>query len=93
MKKDPARKAEVTKLVAGRSKNIPMKLDPERWYQLGIEIVGDVLRVSLDGQVVGFLKSSGIAHPVKSDFYLAVSGKNALFDDVHIWSAELANAK
>ena len=93
MKKDPARKAEVAKLVAGRSKNIPMKLDPERWYQLGIEIVGDVMRVSLDGKVVGFLKSSGIEHPVKSDFYLAVSGKNALFDDVNIWSAEPANVK
>ncbi|MCX6849151.1 MAG: hypothetical protein NTY98_09550 [Verrucomicrobia bacterium] len=93
MKKDPVRKAEVAKLVAGRSKNIPIKLDPERWYQLGIEIVGDVMRVSLDGKVVDFLKSSGIAHPVKSDFYLAVSGKNALFDDVHIWSAEPANAK
>lgn len=93
MKKDPTRKAEVAKLVAGRSKNIPMKLDPQRWYQLGIEIVGDVMSVSLDGKVVGSLKSSGIAHPKKSDFYLAVSGKNALFDDVHIWSAEPANAK
>ncbi len=93
MKKDPARKAEVAKLVAGRSKNIPMKIDPERWYQLGIEIVGDVMRVSLDGKAVGSLQSSGIAHPMKSDFYLAVSGKDALFDEVGIWAAEPAGAK
>lgn len=88
MKKDPARKAEVAKLVVGRSKNIPTKLDPTRWYQLSIEIVGDVLRVSLDGKELGFLQSSGIAHPMKSDFYFAVSGKDALFDDVKIWAAK-----
>jgi hypothetical protein len=93
MKKDPARKAEVAKLVAGRSKSLPMKLDPERWYQLGIEIVGDVMSVSLDGKPVGSLQSSGIAHPMKSDFYLAVSGKDALFDDVNIWAAETAGGK
>lgn len=88
MKKDPARKAEVARLVAGRSKSIPLKLDPERWYQLGIEIIGDLMRVTLDGKTVGSLQSSGIAHPMKSDFYFAVSGQNALFDDVRIWSAE-----
>ncbi|WP_395743148.1 hypothetical protein [Prosthecobacter sp.] len=88
MKKDPARKAEVAKLVAGRGKSIPMKLDPQRWYQMSIEIVGDVMSVSVDGKAVGFLKSSGIAHPMKSDFYFAVSGKDALFDDVKIWEAK-----
>ncbi len=87
MKKDPARKAEVAKLVAGRSVNIPTKLDPTRWYQLAIEIVGDEMRVSLDGKAIGYLKSSGLAHPMKSDFYFAVSGKDALFDDMHIWDA------
>jgi hypothetical protein len=93
MKKDPARKADVAKLVAGRSVNIPTKLDPARWYELAIEIVGDEMRVSLDGKAIGFLKSSGLAHPMKSDFYFAVSGKNALFDDVHIWAAAAADAK
>ncbi len=90
MKKDPAKKAEVARLVAGRSVNIPTKLDPTRWYQLAIEIVGDEMRVSLDGKAIGHLKSSGLAHPMKSDFYFAVSGKDALFDDVQIWSAETA---
>ncbi|MDB6007144.1 MAG: hypothetical protein JWR15_4131 [Prosthecobacter sp.] len=88
MKKDPARKAEVAKLVAGRSVSIPTKLDPSRWYQLAIEIVGDEMRVSLDGKAIGYLKSSGLAHPMKSDFYFAVSGKDALFDDMHIWDAK-----
>lgn len=88
MKKDPARKAKAAKAVAGRTQGFPMKLDPARWYDLTIEIVGDEMRVRLDGKAVGYLKSSGLDHPMKSDFYFAVSGRDALFDDVHIWVAE-----
>lgn len=93
MKKDPNRKVDVAKLLAGRSRSVPVKLDPTRWYQLAIEIVGDEMCVSLDGMAVGYLKSSGLAHPMKSDFYFAVSGKDALFDDVQIWAAEPAGAQ
>lgn len=88
MKKDPARQAEAAKAVAGRTQGFPLKLDPTRWYDLTIEIVGDEMRVSLDGKAVAYLKSSGIAHEMKSDFYFAVSGQDALFDDVRIWAAE-----
>ncbi|WP_395739579.1 hypothetical protein [Prosthecobacter sp.] len=88
MKKDPAKKAEVAKLVAGRSKSFPMKLDPQTWYQIAIEVIGDELSVTLDGKPIGSLKSSGIAHPMKSDFYFAVSGKDALFDDLKIWDLQ-----
>jgi hypothetical protein len=87
MSKDPSKKAEVAKLVAGRSVGFPMKLDPEKWYVLNMRIVDDELHVSLDGKEVVSLKSSGIAHPMKSDFYFAVSGKDALFDDLKIWQA------
>ena len=88
MKKDPARQAEAAKAAAGRTRGFPIKLDPTRWYDLTIEIVGDEMRVSLDGKAVGYLKSSGFAHPMKSNFYFAVSGQDALFDDVRIWAAE-----
>jgi hypothetical protein len=88
MRQDPARKAEAEKAVAGRSQSVPMPLDPARWYELVMEIVGDEMRVSLDGKAVGYLKSSGLAHPMKSDFYFAVSGQDALFDNVRIWAAE-----
>ncbi|MEP6668539.1 MAG: hypothetical protein ABJF10_05265 [Chthoniobacter sp.] len=89
MQKDPARKAEVAKLTAGRTANFPVKLEEHRWYQLAMEVVDDELRVSLDGQPVGLLKSSGIAHPMKSDFHFTVSGNAtqfALFDDVRVWA-------
>jgi hypothetical protein len=58
-----------------------------------MEIVGDELRASLDGKAVGYLKSSGIAHPIKSDFHFTVTGNAtqfALFDDVHVWAAAKA---
>ncbi len=93
MQKDPARKAEVAKLTAGRTASFPVKLEARRWYQLAMEVVGDELRVTLDGQPVGYLKSSGIAHPMKSDFHFTVSGDAtgyALFDDVHVWAASPA---
>src|SRR3954467_1726844 len=40
MKKDPARKAEVAKLLAGRSATFPAKLEAGRWYALVVETVG-----------------------------------------------------
>ena len=96
MRKDPARKAEVEKFTAGRSVTIPMKLEEHRWYRLTMEIAGDELRACLDEKPVGYLKSSGIAHPIKSDFHFTVSGNAtqfALFDDVRVWAAEPAQAK
>jgi hypothetical protein len=87
MKKDPARRDEVAQLTAGRTHSIPTKLDPNRWYSLLIEIVNDEMHVSLDGAPIGHLRSSGLAHPIKTDFYFAVSGHDALFDDLQIWSA------
>jgi hypothetical protein len=86
MRKDPKRKAEADQLTAGRTASFPTRLEPDRWYQLTMSIVGNEMRVSLDGKPIGSLKSFGLAHPVKSDFYFAVSGKDARFDDVRIWN-------
>ena len=64
------------------------KIDPAKWYRVRIELLGDELRVCLDDQPVAYLKSSGIAHAMKSDFYFAVAGPSAQFDDLHIWNAQ-----
>lgn len=93
MRKDPKRKAEGDKLMVGRTQTFPMTIDPHRWYRLTMEIVGDEIRVSLDDKPVAYLKSPGIAHATKSDFHFTVSGKDALFDDVRISSAEPASSK
>jgi hypothetical protein len=87
MKKDPAKKAEVAKLLAGRQATFPAKLDAGTWYTLVVETVGDEMRVTIDGKPAGYLKSSGIAHPTKSKIEFGVAGKDGLFDDVKVWNA------
>lgn len=90
MKKDPSKKAEVAKLLVGRSATFPMKLEKEKWYTLVVETVNDTMRVTIDGQPAGYLKSSGIAHPTKSKIELGVAGKDGLFDDIKVWNAKPA---
>jgi hypothetical protein len=90
MNQDPARKAEVSKLVAGRRVTYPAKLEAGRWYTMVVETVGDEMRVTLDGKPAGFLKSSGIAHATKSKIELGVAGKDGLFDDIKVWNASAA---
>jgi hypothetical protein len=90
MSKDPAKKAERAKLLAGRIVTYPAKLEAGKWYTLVVETVGDTMRVTLDGQPAGFLKSSGIAHATKSKIEFGVAGKDGLFDDLKVWNAEAA---
>jgi len=88
MRRDPKRKAEGDKLLAGRSAAAPVQIEQHRWYRLSIEIVGDAMRVSLDDKPLAYLKSPGLAHPTKSDFHFTVNGKDAHFDEVRIYAAE-----
>lgn len=88
LKKNPANKAEIAKLVAGRSKTFPLKLTAGRWYDLVVETVGEEMRVVIDGEPVAYLKSSGIAHTTKSKIELGVAGKDGYFDDIKIWNAD-----
>lgn len=90
MKKDPEKKAEVAKLLKGRSATFPAKLETGKWYTLVVETVGDEMRVTIDGQPAGYLKSSGIAHETKSKIELGVAGKDGLIDDIKVWNAERA---
>lgn len=90
MSKDPTKKAERAKLIAGRSVTYPAKLETGKWYTLVVETVGDTIRVTLDGQPAATFKSSGIAHATKSKIELGVAGKDGFFDDLKVWNAELA---
>src|SRR5262245_1834156 len=71
----------------------PMKLDTQWWHALVIEIVGDQMRVILDGQPVGLLKSGGLGHENKPDLKISVSGKQALIDAFRIWSVKRPQPK
>jgi hypothetical protein len=87
MRKDPLKKAESDKLLEGRGSSAPVVIESQKWYHVAIEIAGDQMRVSLDGQPVGYLKSPGIAHETKSSFHFTVSGPGVLFDEFRIWKA------
>jgi hypothetical protein len=50
--------------------------------------VGEEMRVTIDGQPAGYLKSPGIGHATKSKIELGVAGKDGLFDDIKVWNAE-----
>lgn len=90
MKKDPAKKAEVAKLLVGRQITYPAKLESGKWYTIGVELAGDEMRVTIDGKVAAYLKSSGIAHPTKSRFEFGVAGKDGCYDELKIWNAASA---
>jgi len=90
LKKDPTKKAEVAKLVAGRSVKYPAKLEAGKWYTLVVETVGEEMRVTIDGKPAAYLKSSGIGHATKSKIELGVVGKDGYFDDIKVWNAEPA---
>ena len=88
MRKDPAKKAEADKLLVGRSAAVNRELEPKKWHDVTIEIVGDRMRVTMDGQPAGELQSPGIAHETKSSFHFTVNGAGVLFDNVRIWQAK-----
>jgi hypothetical protein len=90
LQKDPTKKAEVAKMMAGKSATYPVKLETGKWYNLGVETVGDTMRVTLDGKPAAFLKSPGIGHATKSKIELGVAGKDGYFDDIKVWNAEPA---
>lgn len=90
LNKDPANKAEVAKLLAGRRVTYPTKLETGKWYTLVVETVGDEMRVTIDGQPAAYLKSSGIAHAAKSKIELGVAGKEGWLDDIKVWNAVAA---
>ena len=83
---DAQKKSEAEAAVKLHTLEVPMKLETTHWYTIGIEIAGDRMRLTIDGKPIGLLKSAGLTHSTKSDFKLSVSGKQALLDDLRIWS-------
>jgi hypothetical protein len=90
MNKQPEKKAERAALLKGRTVTYPAKLEAGKWYALGVETVGDEMRVTIDGKPAGYLKSSGIGHATKSKIELGVAGKDGWIDDLKVWRAEPA---
>ncbi|MBI5770485.1 MAG: hypothetical protein HZA93_22095 [Verrucomicrobia bacterium] len=79
--------AEQEQALKGKQKAVPQTVALGQWHDLAVKIAGDELTVTLDGKVVGALKSPGIAHPTKRMLRLAVP-RNAVVDDLKIWRAK-----
>jgi hypothetical protein len=76
--------AEQQQAVKGKDKTFPHTLQIGKWHDLVVNITGNTLSASIDGQLVGTFSSPGIAHPTKRTLRLAVA-RNAVVDDVKIW--------
>jgi hypothetical protein len=72
-------------LMVGRTAEVPVQLEQDRWYKVTIELVGDELRGSIDDKPLVRLKSPGIAHEIKREFGPSISGKYVDFDDVKVY--------
>ncbi len=76
--------ADQQQALVGKDKKIPAALALNEWHTLFVKIAGDELFVTVDGTLIGALKSPGIAHPTKRMLRLAIP-RNAIVDDVKIW--------
>ncbi len=72
------------KLMKTKSKYFPVKLDVDQWHELQVQIAGEKMTVTIDGEKAGEFSSEGIGHATKSRLRLAVA-KSAWVDDVKIY--------
>ncbi len=92
IRQDKARRAEVQQLLNGRDVIIPNKLAAGQWHRATVTIADDTMSVRVDGESIGSLTSSGIAHPTKTDFGFTVIGHEIEFDDVRLSNVNAAAA-
>jgi len=90
---DPAKREEADRARAAHRMSFPLdnKLEPNKWYTLVVETVGEAMRVTIDGKPVAYFKSAGIGHPTKSKIEIGVHGKDGYYDDFKVWNAEPAS--
>ncbi len=75
--------------LATTKKRFPVKTAPGEWHNLRIEIRGETVSVTIDGELAGTFTSRGFAHPTKRMLRLAVP-RSAVVDDVQVFSMTTA---
>ncbi len=65
---------ELQDILDATTRDIPQKLEQERWYQTKIVLKDDVLTVFLDGKEAGSYQSHGFAHPRKDMYRFIMQG-------------------
>lgn len=82
LKEDPANAAYVDRVTAAARLDVPLAVGHGKWHHLVIEIQNDHLRANFDGQLIGDLRSPGIAHPWKNKWGFTVDAQRVFFDNV-----------
>jgi len=89
--KDPAttpeEKKQLQASIKDKSASFKIEIDPARMHQARVEVVGDEMLMSIDGQPAGYLKSEGFNHPTKNLLGFEISGKSIQLDNVKAWEA------
>lgn len=75
------------KLLAGKSKRLPVKLSLQDWHTLVVQTEGAELRVLIDGRKVGEFRSEGIGHATKSLVSLTTNPVDVHYDDFALKAA------
>jgi len=78
---------EMKALLKTKQKVVPLQLDAGKWYTLDVQVVGDTVRVFIDGKEAGSFASEGFAHPAKRSLRLSVP-REAVVDDVKVFARE-----
>ncbi|MDF1738606.1 MAG: hypothetical protein P1U86_05565 [Verrucomicrobiales bacterium] len=78
---------ELKKLLASKSKRFPFTSTSDHWHDLLVVTVGDLMRVSVDGKVIGEFQSEGFAHATKQKINWT-SLNSPDFDEIEIWSLD-----
>ncbi len=75
---------ELAALLKTKTTTFRLDLKPTDWHTMIINVEGDKMSATINGQPIGSFQSEGIAHPTKRMITLAVN-KSAQVDDVKVW--------
>jgi hypothetical protein len=53
-----------------------------------MEVAGDEVLVSIDGQPTGYFRCEGFGHPSKTSFHFSISGRDLHVDNLTAWQAK-----
>lgn len=73
------------KSLQAKARKFPHKIQVGKWHKLRVDVDGDRLSLSIDGDPVGTFASEGIAHSTKRTLRLAVP-RSAVVDDLKIYA-------
>lgn len=89
-KTTPEEKKQLQASIKDKAAFFKIALDLSRWHQARVEVVGDEMLLSIDGQPVAYLKSEGVDHPTKNMLGFTIGGKAIQLENVKVWDATAA---